>query len=145
MYAVIKTGGKQYRVEKDAVLQLEKLPGEAGDSLTFDEVLLLGDGETTKVGSPTLEGAQVMAEVLEQTRGPKIVVFKKKRRKNYRRKNGHRQDLTVVRITDIQAEAAKKKRASRAKARPKAEPKPEPKPEPAAEAPAESAETGAEE
>ena len=145
MYAVIKTGGKQYRVEKDAVLQLEKLPGEAGDSLTFDQVLLLGDGESTKVGSPTLEGAQVTAEVLEQTRGPKIVVFKKKRRKNYRRKNGHRQDLTVVRITDIQAEAAKKKRASRAKAKPQAESKAEPKPEPAAEAPAENAGTGAEE
>jgi len=123
MYAVIRTGGKQYRVEKDAVLKLEKLPGAAGESLTFDQVLLLGDGESTQVGSPLLDGASVTAEVLEQARGPKIVVFKKKRRKNHRRKNGHRQDLTVVRITDIQAEAGKK--ASRPRGKAKAKPKPE--------------------
>ena len=106
MYAVIRSGGKQYRVEKDAVLKLEKLPGVAGESVSFDQVLLLGDGEGARIGSPLVAGASVQATVLEQMRGPKIVVFKKKRRKHYRRKTGHRQDLTVVRITGILAGAA---------------------------------------
>ena len=116
MYAVIKTGGKQYRVEKNAVIQVEKLAGEAGDEISFDQVLLIGDGEKAEIGMPLLAGARVTAEVLEQTRGPKIVVFKKKRRKHYRRKQGHRQDLTVLRVTDIKAEA-------KAEAKPKAEAK----------------------
>ncbi len=116
MYAVIKTGGKQYRVEKNAVIQVEKLAGEAGDEISFDQVLLIGEGEKAEIGMPLLAGARVTAEVLEQTRGPKIVVFKKKRRKHYRRKQGHRQDLTVLRVTDIKAEA-------KAEAKPKAEAK----------------------
>jgi len=130
MYAVIRTGGKQYRVEKGAVLKLEKLAGEAGESITFGEVLLLGDGEKTEVGTPCLDGAQVTAEVLEQTRGPKIVVFKKKRRKNYRRTQGHRQDLTVVRITEIEAKGGKAKAKPKARSRAK---KAEESPAPAAE------------
>ncbi|MEZ5824059.1 MAG: 50S ribosomal protein L21 [Geminicoccaceae bacterium] len=103
MYAVIKTGGKQYRVAKNDVIKVEKLEAEAGSTIDLDEVLLVGgDGEAV-VGSPRVEGASVKAEVLEQIKGDKIVVFKKKRRKNHRRKRGHRQLLTVLRITDIAA------------------------------------------
>ena len=104
MYAVIETGGKQYRVEKNDVLEVERLPeaGEKGSEVVFDRVLLLG-GDELKVGSPTIEGAQVKAISLGDVRGPKIIVFKKKKRKQYRRKNGHRQDLLRVRIAEIQA------------------------------------------
>ena len=108
MYAVIKTGGKQYRVAKDEIIAVEKLAGEAGASLDLSEVLMLGDDKGTTIGSPLVEGASVSAEVVEQTRGDKIIVFKKKRRKNYRRKKGHQQDLTVLRITDINAPGAKR-------------------------------------
>ena len=100
MYAVIKTGGKQYRVAKDAVLKIERLDGEVGASITFPEVLMVG-GDNPVVGTPTVAGASVTATVLEQTRGEKLIIFKKRRRKNYRRRNGHRQHLTVVRIADI--------------------------------------------
>ena len=86
MYAVIKTGGKQYRVEPNDVIKIERLDGEAGSDITFDEVLMLGDGEASTVGVPMVVGASVMGQVLEQARSRKIVVFKKKRRKNYRRK-----------------------------------------------------------
>lgn len=103
MFAVIKTGGKQYKVAKDDILKVEKLDVEAGKTVTFDTVLLVGDGSKMTVGSPALSGAKVTAEVLEQTRGDKIIVFKKKRRHNYRRKAGHKQDLTVVKITGIKA------------------------------------------
>ena len=103
MYAVLKTGGKQYKVAVNDVIVVEKLPGTAGATLNLDEVLLLGDGETSTVGTPRVAGASVTAQVLEQKRGDKIIVFKKKRRKNYRRTQGHRQDLTVLRITGIQA------------------------------------------
>ncbi|HET8728965.1 MAG TPA: 50S ribosomal protein L21 [Alphaproteobacteria bacterium] len=105
MFAVIKTGGKQYRVAKDDIIQVERLQAEAGASVTLDEVLMVGDGGKVSVGAPVLSGASVTAEVVEQARGPKIIVFKKKRRQNYRRKNGHRQDLTVLKITDISATA----------------------------------------
>ena len=108
MYAVIKTGGKQYRVAKDEIIAVEKLVGEAGASLDLSEVLMLGDDKGTTIGRPLVEGASVSAEVVEQTRGDKIIVFKKKRRKNYRRKKGHQQDLTVLRITDINAPGAKR-------------------------------------
>lgn len=101
MYAVIKTGGKQYRVAKDDIVKIEKLDGEAGDKIEFKEVLMLGDDSEATVGSPLVDGAVVTAEVLEQTRAAKIIVFKKKRRHNYRRKKGHRQHQTVVRITSI--------------------------------------------
>lgn len=101
MYAVIKTGGKQYRVAKDEVLEVERLPGEAGSSLQLEEVLLVSGDDGVTIGTPTVAGAVVSAEVVEQTRDKKIIVFKKKRRKNYRRTMGHRQELTRIRITDI--------------------------------------------
>lgn len=101
MYAVIKTGGKQYRVAKDDVLTVEKLDGEAGAKIEFSDVLMVGSGDKVKVGTPVLSGAKVSAELVEQTRGPKLIAFKKRRRKNSRRKKGHRQDLTKVRITGI--------------------------------------------
>ena len=101
MYAVIKTGGKQYRVAADEVLVVEKLPGNAGDTVTFSEVLMLGGAGETKVGKPTVAGASVTAEVVEQGRGAKVIAFKKRRRKNSRRKKGHRQEYTTVRIKGI--------------------------------------------
>ncbi len=100
MYAVIKTGGKQYRVAADDVLTIEKLTGEPGDKIEFGEVLMVG-GDSVKIGAPLVSGALVKAEVVEQTRGPKVIAFKKRRRKNSRRKRGHRQDLTIVKITEI--------------------------------------------
>jgi large subunit ribosomal protein L21 len=101
MYAVIKTGGKQYRVAKDDVLEIERLTGDAGAKIEFTEVLMVGEGASVKVGKPTVSGAKVTAELVEQTRGPKLIAFKKRRRKNSRRKKGHRQDLSMVRITGI--------------------------------------------
>ena len=107
MYAVIKTGGKQYRVSKDDILEVEKLDAAIGASVTLDHVLLVGsdgsDGSdgSAKIGTPTVSGASVKATVLNQKKDDKIIVFKKKRRQNYRRKNGHRQNLTVLKITDI--------------------------------------------
>lgn len=101
MYAVIKTGGKQYRVAENDILSIERLTGEAGATIEFDEVLMVGEGESVKVGAPLVAGAKVTAELVEQTRGPKVIAFKKRRRKNSRRKRGHRQDLSLVRITGI--------------------------------------------
>ncbi len=101
MYAVIRTGGKQYRVSEGQTLRVEKLPGAAGDKVTFGEVLLVGGGDSPKIGQPLVNGAQVLAEIKAQDRGKKIVIFKFRRRKNYRRKNGHRQPYTDVRITGI--------------------------------------------
>ena len=115
MYAVIKTGGKQYKVAKNDVIQVEKLAGEAGSSINLEEVLLVADDKGVTVGAPTVDGATVTATVVEQARGDKIVVFKKNRRKNYRRKAGHRQDLTVLRIADIKI-GAKKAAAKKAEA-----------------------------
>lgn len=115
MYAVIRTGGKQYRVAPDDTLQIEKIEGEAGDTVSFCEVLLIGGNGEASIGTPTIEGAQVSAEVLEQGRGPKITIFKKKRRQNYRRKRGHRQDLTTVRILQVLAAGEKPARATKAK------------------------------
>lgn len=103
MFAVIRTGGKQYKVQKDDVIKVEKLEGDSGSKIDLDEVLFIGDDKAAKVGTPLVEGAKVVAEVVAQDRGPKIIVFKKKRRQNYRRKKGHRQDLTVLRIKDIKA------------------------------------------
>ena len=103
MYAVIKTGGKQYRVAADEIFEVEKLDGEPGSVVKFGEVLMLGgDGDVT-VGKPVISGASVTAEILEQGRGPKLINFKKRRRKNSRRKKGHRQDLTTVRILEVLA------------------------------------------
>ena len=101
MFAVIKTGGKQYRVAANDVITVAKLEGEPGQSLTFDNVLMFTNDGTTELGGPTVAGVTVAGEVVEQARGPKIIAFKKRRRQNSRRKRGHRQDLTVVRITEI--------------------------------------------
>ena len=101
MYAVIRTGGKQYRVAANAVIQVEKLAGEAGETIELDQVLMVGDAEGVTLGKPLVDGAKVTALVLEQGKGPKLTVFKKRRRKNSRRKTGHRQQLTVLRIQDI--------------------------------------------
>jgi large subunit ribosomal protein L21 len=103
MYAVIKTGGKQYRVAAGDVISVEKLDAERGSTISLDEVLMVGAEGSPTVGTPTVAGASVKAEVLEQTRADKIIVFKKKRRQGYRRKAGHRQNITVLRITDIAA------------------------------------------
>jgi large subunit ribosomal protein L21 len=105
MYAVIKTGGKQYKVAQGDKLRIEKLPANVGDTVTFDEVLLVGGGEGSalKIGLPLVKGAKVEAKVVAQDRTKKIVVFKFRRRKNYRRKNGHRQPFTALEITGIKA------------------------------------------
>lgn len=101
MHAVIKTGGKQYRVTNGDVIKVERLEGEAGGSVELTNVLMVTDGDKTTVGTPLVDGAKVTAEILGQDRGPKLIVFKKKRRQNYRRKKGHRQDITVLRITGV--------------------------------------------
>ena len=101
MFAVIRTGGKQYKVAKDDLLEIEKIEAKAGDKVDLGEVLMVGGEGAPKVGSPLVAGASVKAEVVDQTRGPKLTIFKKRRRQNYRRKNGHRQDLTLVKILDI--------------------------------------------
>ncbi len=103
MYAVVSSGGKQYRVEAGNELILERVPGDAGASITFDRVLLVGDGEAVTVGTPTVEGATVSGTVLGEALGPKLIVFKFKQKATYRRKNGHRQHLTRVRIDEINA------------------------------------------
>jgi large subunit ribosomal protein L21 len=120
MFAVIKTGGKQYRVAAEDVLQIEKVKGDPGEIIQFGEVLLLG-GDEVKLGAPTIAGASVAAEVLEQGRGPKVIAFKKRRRKNSRRKRGHRQEFTLVRVTEILTDGAKPtKTAAPKSAKPKA-------------------------
>jgi len=101
MYAVIKTGGKQYRVAKDDIIEVELLDGKAGSSVTLDQVLMVGGAGAAKIGTPTISGASVTATVVKQKKDDKVIVFKKKRRQNYRRKNGHRQNLTVLKITGI--------------------------------------------
>ncbi len=101
MYAVIKTGGKQYRVAKDDVLTVEKLVADKDGKLELTEVLMIAGSGDPKLGGPFISGAKVMAELVEHTRGPKVIAFKKRRRKNSRRKRGHRQDLTTIRITNI--------------------------------------------
>jgi large subunit ribosomal protein L21 len=102
MYAVIKTGGKQYRVSEGDVLRVEKLDGDVGATIELGDVLMLG-GEKVSVGKPTVKGAKVTAEIVAQDRAKKIIVFKMRRRKNYRRKQGHRQPYTEIRITGISA------------------------------------------
>lgn len=101
MFAIIRTGGKQYKVQPDQVITVERLPGEAGDILSLEPVLMVGDGSTSHVGHPFLTDSVVKAHILEQIRADKIIVFKKKRRHNYRRKQGHRQNQSVLRILEI--------------------------------------------
>jgi len=103
MYAVVATGGKQYRVQEGDVVRIEKIPGEVGDSVSFDRVLMVSDGEDVTIGQPVVENAAVGGRIVEQDRGKKVLVFKYKRRKRFRRKQGHRQYYTAVRITDIKA------------------------------------------
>jgi large subunit ribosomal protein L21 len=124
MFAVIKTGGKQYRVAAEDKLKVEKVAGEPGEIIQFGDVLVVG-GEAVTLGSPTVSGASVAAEVLDQGRGPKVIAFKKRRRKNSRRRRGHRQEFTLVRITEILTDGAK----PTITARPKREPKPVATPE----------------
>lgn len=101
MYAIIQTGGKQYRVAPGDLLRVERLPGERGDAVTLDQVLLVADGQELKVGQPLLAGATVTAQILRQGKAKKILVFRKKRRKNYRRRQGHRQLYTALQIQEI--------------------------------------------
>ncbi len=103
MFAVVKTGGKQYRVQKGDVIRVEKLEGAAGDKITLNDILMVGEAANVTVGAPFVDGANVEFEILEQTRSDKVIVFKKKRRQNYRRKKGHRQHLTVLRAVGITA------------------------------------------
>jgi large subunit ribosomal protein L21 len=102
MFAVIKTGGKQYRIAAADLIEVEKLAGAAGDSVAFGEVLMVGGDEaSTEVGTPLVSGASVAGEIVEQFRAPKVIAFKKRRRQNSKRKRGHRQELTLVKITEI--------------------------------------------
>lgn len=103
MYAIMATGGKQYTVRQDDILDIEKLDGEVGAKVVFDEVLAVGEGDDLKLGSPKVEDATVEAEIIDQFRGKKLIAFKMKRRKGYRRKKGHRQSLTKVKISAINA------------------------------------------
>jgi len=103
VYAVIKTGGKQYKVSPGDTIRVEKLPGEPGEKIEINEVLLVDDGENLKIGQPLVEGAKVKATIVAQGRSKKIIVFKKKRRKNYKKKRGHRQYYTDIQIEEIQA------------------------------------------
>jgi large subunit ribosomal protein L21 len=119
MYAVIKTGGKQYRVAANDKILIEKLEGAAGDRVNFTEVLMVSNGGTVDIGAPFLAGATVVGEIEKQARGPHIIIFKKRRRKHYRRRNGHRQDLTSVTITEILTGGAKP--SAKAKVEAKAE------------------------
>ena len=107
MYALVKTGGKQYRVAKDDTILVERIAAEEGAEVILNDIVMLGDGDKVTIGTPTVDGAAVSATVVRQTRGPKIIIFRRKRRKNHRRTQGHRQDLTLLKINDI-AEDAKK-------------------------------------
>lgn len=127
MFAVIKSGGKQYRVSADDVLKVERVAGEPGEIVQFGDVLAVGEGENVTIGAPLVDGASVAAEVVEQGRGPKVIAFKKRRRQNSRRKHGHRQLLTTVRISEILTGGAKPSKKAAAKPAAKAEEKPEAK------------------
>jgi large subunit ribosomal protein L21 len=124
MFAVIKAGGKQYKVAEDQVLKVEGVKGEPGTIVQLGDVIMLG-GDTPQLGSPMVAGASVAAEIIEHGRGPKVIAFKKRRRKNSRRKRGHRQDFVLIRISEILTEGAKPTKGPK--------PKPEAKPKPAAE------------
>jgi len=125
MFAVIRTGGKQYKVAPDDVIAIERIQGEPGSEIELGEVLMLGDGATMTMGTPTVAGARVAATVLDQNKGEKVVIFKKKRRQGYHRTRGHRQLQTVLRITEILAagQARSAKPAEAAEAKPKRAPR----------------------
>ncbi len=132
MYAVVSSGGKQYRVEAGNELIVERIPGDAGATITFDRVLLVGDGEAVTVGTPTVQGATVSGTVLGEELGPKLIIFKFKQKATYRRKNGHRQHLMRIRIDEIDAGGKRGKaraddaapEADNAEAKPAADAKP---------------------
>ena len=105
MYALVKTGGKQYRVSKDDTILVERLSAEEGEQIILNDIVMLGDGKKVTIGAPRVEGAGVSATVMRQTRGPKIIIFRRKRRKNHRRTKGHRQDLTLLKINEISEDA----------------------------------------
>ena len=132
MFAVIRTGGKQYRVAAEDVIKVDKVKGDPGEIVQFGEVLVVG-GEAVTLGVPTVAGASVAAEVLEQGRGPKIIAFKKRRRKNSRRRRGHRQEFTLLRVTEILTDGAQPTKTAR----------PKPAPKPVADKRADAAETQA--
>ncbi len=133
MYAVVTSGGKQYKVEEGETLRVEKIPGDVGSAVTFDRVLMISDGETVSIGQPALDDASVEGHIVEQGKSGKIIVFKYKRRKRFRRKHGHRQQYTAVKIDSIKAKgiAARKKAEPETKAR-----KPDAEKEAVKEAPA---------
>ena len=120
MYALVKTGGKQYRVSKDDTILVERLSAEEGEQIILNDIVMLGDGDKVTISTPLVDGAGVSATVVRQTRGPKIIIFRRKRRKNHRRTQGHRQDLTLLKIIDIAEDAKSLKTVkSAAKAAPK--------------------------
>jgi large subunit ribosomal protein L21 len=121
MYAVVNSGGKQYKVQKGEVLKLEKISGDVGNSVTFDRVLMFSDGENVSIGQPVLDGVSVEGHIVEQGKAKKVIVFKYKRRKRFRRKNGHRQEFTAVQIDSIKAKGTKAAKAAEPKAEAKAE------------------------
>jgi len=123
MYAVVNTGGKQYKVQQGEVLRVEKIPGDVGSPVTFDRVLMFSDGENVSVGQPVLENVAVEGHIVEQGKAKKIIVFKYKKRKRYRRKQGHRQEFTAVQIDSIAAMGAKAKATSEKTDEPKSETK----------------------
>ena len=121
MYAVVNSGGKQYKVQKGEVLKVEKISGDVGSSVTFDRVLMFADGENVSIGQPVLDSVSVEGHIVEQGKAKKIIVFKYKRRKRFRRKNGHRQEFTAVLIDSIKAKGTKAAKAAEPKAEAKAE------------------------
>ena len=142
MYAIVDIAGQQFKVEKDQKVYVHRLDAEAGKKVNFDRVLLIDDKGKVNIGAPAIEGAQVSATVLEHLKGDKVIVFKKKRRKGYKKKNGHRQYLTEIQINDIVASGAKKAAAPKKEEAPKAEAaaeKPAAKKAPAKKAPAKKA------
>jgi len=123
MYAVLNSGGKQYKVQKGEVLKIEKISGDVGSSVTFDRVLMFSDGENVSIGQPVLDSVSVEGHIVEQGKARKIIVFKYKRRKRFRRKNGHRQEFTAVLIDSIKAKGTKAAKVAEPKAEAKAEAK----------------------
>jgi large subunit ribosomal protein L21 len=121
MYAIVEIAGQQFKVQKDRKLYVHRLEGNEGDSVSFDRVLLLDNGGEVAIGAPAVEGASVSAEIVRHLKGDKVIVFKKKRRKGYKKKNGHRQYLTQIRIQDILTSGAAPKKAAAKKTAPKAE------------------------
>jgi len=121
MYAVVNTGGKQYKVQQGEILRVEKIPGDVGSPVTFDRVLMFSDGETVSIGQPELDNVAVEGHIVEQGKAKKIIVFKYKRRKRYRRKQGHRQTYTAVQIDNIAAQEVKAKETPKKADEPKPE------------------------